>query len=103
MPGRVSEECPELFQLLGAWLHQDFDLDHPSADHALRESIAISSEERLLGATAEMGRSRPPSDDEDSTRRFVNALCDYHPPGDGLTYVSWLDHVEELMTEALEA
>ena len=65
-----------------------------SAEQALRESIADASQDRLQLAAAEIRRFRPSADDEDGSRQFVNALCDYHPPGDGLTYTAWLDRVE---------
>jgi len=94
VPKRAYDACRESFRLLGAWLHQDFDLDYPSAEEALRASIADASVERLRTVLLELGTHRPPRSDEEATRAFVNDLCDYHPPGDGLTYVAWLDHVE---------
>ena len=89
--------CPELFQMLGAYLHQDFALDYESAEDALRSSVADAGRERLMRAAAELQAHRPPTEDGEATRRFVNELCDYHPPGDGLTYVSWLDHVQRVL------
>ena len=101
--GHANEACPELSQLLGAWLHQDFDLDYPTADDALQASIADATSERLGNALVELTSHRPSRADEEATRRFVNDLCWYHPPGDGLTYVAWLDHVDALVREAARA
>ena len=100
---RAYEACPESHQLLGAWLHQDFDLDFPSAEEALRASIADASVERLRTVLVELEAHRPPRSDEEATRAFANDLCDYHPPGDGLTYVAWLDHVETAVRKAARA
>lgn len=103
MKDNASEQCPELFQILGAWLHQDWDLDHSTAEDALQASVSDVSMERLRAALSELEGHRPAPADEEATRRFVNALCEYHPPGDGLTYVAWLDHVELLLREAVAA
>jgi hypothetical protein len=99
----ANERCPELFQLLGGWLHQDFDLEYQSAEEALAAAIADASLDRLRGALDELRRSRPSDRDEEATREFANELCWYHPPGDGLTYVEWLDHVEVALGNALQS
>ena len=100
--------------MLGAYLHQDWPRDYATAEYALNESVADASRERLTSAAAELQTHRPPlthalgiagerRDDEEATRRFLNALCDYHPPGDGLTYVAWLDHVQAVLDDAASA
>jgi CdiI immunity protein len=89
--------------MLGAYLHQDWARDYATAEYALNESVADASRERLTSAAAELQTHRPPRDDEEATRRFLNALCDYHPPGDGFTYVAWLDHVQAVLDDAASA
>ena len=91
--------------MAGAWacLHQDFDLEYETAEHALKSGVTEAARERLLRAASELDAHRPPRDDEEGTRRFVNELCDYHPPGDGLSYVSWLDHVRAVLNAATSA
>jgi hypothetical protein len=94
---RVADElerCPNLFQILGGYLHQDFDLEFASAEVALAASTRESSRARLEAALAELRTHRPSADSEESTKEFVSQLCDYHPPADGLTYVEWLDRVD---------
>ena len=93
------EHCPELFQLLGAYLHQDWLIDYATAEEALQTAIAEASEARITAASEELRRQRPQPEDEPASRLFVNALCDYHPPGDGLTYSAWLDHVQRLLDQ----
>lgn len=95
--------CPNLFQVLGPYLHQDFDMEYASAQAALAASLQESSQGRLEDALVELRTHRPAADSEESTRRFVNQLCDYHPPGDGLTYIEWLDRVDAAMVSATVA
>lgn len=83
--------------MLGAYLHRDFDLEYRTAEDAFNNSVAEAGPERLTRAAAELRMHRPPHDDEEATRRLVNDLCDYHPPGDGLPYVAWLDHVQAVL------
>jgi hypothetical protein len=89
--------------MLGAHLHQDFDLEYRTAEDALIDSVVQAGPERLARAAAELRTHRPPRDDEEATRRFVGELCDYHPPGDGLTHVAWLDHVQAMLDGATSA
>lgn len=94
------ERCPNLFQLLGACLHQDFDLEYDSAESALIDAIESQSKERLEQALMELAMCRPPADDEAASEEFTRSMCDYHPPGDGMTYSAWLDHVQNLLSRA---
>ena len=103
VPEHTYEACPHRRQLLGAWLHQDFDLDYPSAEEALQASIADASVERLRTVLLDSAPTDHLDRTKSATRAFVNDLCDYHPPAEGLTYVAWLDHVESAVREAARA
>jgi hypothetical protein len=94
---RPAECCPNLFQVLGGYLHQDFDLDHGRADDALLAAVAGQPPEQVAAAAAELAAHRPSADDEGASRRFNNELCSYHPPGDGLSYSEWLDRVQRVL------
>ncbi|MGH3476384.1 MAG: contact-dependent growth inhibition system immunity protein [Acidimicrobiales bacterium] len=96
----AHETCPELHQMLGAFLHQDFDLEYRTAENALIDSVVQAAPGRLARAATELRAHRPPRDDEETTRRFVGELCDYHPQGDGLTHVAWVDHVQAVLDGA---
>jgi hypothetical protein len=98
VPNRPSDCCPNLAQVLGSYLHQDWDLDHTSADDALLAAIAGQPPRQVAAAASELLAHRPPADDEAASRRFSNELCSYHPPGDGLTYSAWLDRVQHILT-----
>jgi len=93
------EHCPELFRILGAYLHQDWTIDYETAEEALGVAIAEAPDARIMAAAAELRRSRPSPEDEEASRQFANRLCFYHPPGDGLTYSAWLDRVQHLLDE----
>ena len=97
MASPPSESCPNLFQVLGAYLHQDWVLDHANADGAVLSAIAGQESNQVAAAASELAAHRPSADDEDATRRFTNALCSYHPPGDGLSYSAWLDRVQRVL------
>ena len=94
------EQCPNLFQVLAGYLHQDFNLDYDSAEAALADAVASQGHEQVKRASIELATFRPPSDDESGSRLFANWLCYYHPPADGLTYSAWLDHVQEVLEQA---
>jgi CdiI immunity protein len=89
--------------MLGAYLDQDWPLDYETAEDALTDTVADAWHERLTRAAAELRAHRPPRDNEEATRRFLNDLCGYHLPGDGLTYVAWLDHVQAVLDDAANA
>jgi hypothetical protein len=99
---RTRDRCPALVQLLGGVLHQDFDLEYPSAEAALADAVGSASLAQLRDAAVELRRHRPSRDDEVASRAFANDLCDYHPLGDGLTYGAWLDHLQDVLDEAVQ-
>jgi hypothetical protein len=88
----ASEQYPLSFQFLGGYLHQDFDLDYGSAEAAIEQALADwHDDERLSGVEAELEALLRLSDV--GLQRTVNRICDYHPPGDGLTYRDWVVQV----------
>jgi hypothetical protein len=61
----------------GGYLYQDWPLDYETAEDALSDSVADAGREGLTRAAAELRAHRPPGDNEEATRRFLNELCDY--------------------------
>jgi hypothetical protein len=94
------ERCPNLRQVLGAYLHQDFDLEYANAEAALADAVASQSREQVALASIELATFRPSNKDEVSSMVFTNAMCDYNPPGDGLTFSAWLDRVQDVLSRA---
>ena len=87
--------------LLGAYLHQDFDLDHGTADDAVR-AFAAGEPERAEATSAEIGDLLGVgSDDADVAALLARLGSCYRPEGDGRTPRSWLAHVRDLL--AVEA
>ena len=100
---RRRDSCPNLAQVLGAYLHQDFDLEFANAEEALSAAAAGQDQAQVRAAASELRSSRPSRDDEEGSCAFTNELCSYHPPADGLTYSGWLDHVQHVLDAATGA
>ena len=99
----VADRCTNLNRVLGAYLHQDFDLDFASAEEALSAAVAGQDQAQVRAAASELRTCRPSRDDEEASCAFTNKLCSYHPPADGLTYAGWLDHVQLVLEAATGA
>ena len=93
----LRDRFPDLSQLLGCYLHQDWKLEFPTADAALAAALQESSSDRKAAALAELHDSAPA--DEAAARSLVNGLCDYHPPDDGRSYLAWLRLLEEQLAD----
>jgi ornithine cyclodeaminase/alanine dehydrogenase-like protein (mu-crystallin family) len=66
--------------------------DIGSAEAAIEQALADwHDDERLSGVEAELEALLRLSDV--GLQRTVNRICDYHPPGDGLTYRDWVVQV----------
>jgi hypothetical protein len=89
--------------MLGAYLHRDWPFKYETAEEALKDSGSEAWPERLTQAAAELHAHRPPRDDE--RRRAVSSTrcATTTPPGDGLTYIAWLHHVQAVLHDAANA
>jgi catechol 2,3-dioxygenase-like lactoylglutathione lyase family enzyme len=93
----LEREFPNLFQLLGGYLHQDFDLDHANADAALA-AAAHEDKARAAGAARELDALLASSRDDDGLTRLVERLADgYSPTLDGWRIRAWLEHVAAIL------
>ena len=94
MPSRrtPAEPYPTVRQFLGAYLHQDWDIDYPTAAAAVAAAIRDFSSVGDLPAVerelAEIDRT-----DDATVETILGRVCDYHPAGDGLSYREWLSQV----------
>jgi hypothetical protein len=93
LPVRATEAYPELFRFLGGHLHQDWPEDAASADEAVEQAIAGAPRERLATVADEIDALLRTCRAEQALQDAVVQLCEYHPPGDGLTYREWLRDV----------
>jgi hypothetical protein len=92
-------ETPALGHLMGAYFHQDWDLDglddHQTVDAFVRESPGLAGD--LPGEVDHVLRQMP---DEAQVQAYLEALgCDIRPP-DG-SYRTWLTQLAAYAREAL--
>ena len=86
----ASEQFPDLFQLLGAYLHQDWRTEYPDAPAAVGAAIRDSTPVQRLRAVDQLDLILASTRTEQAAEDLVGQLCDYYPPGDGLTWLGWL-------------
>jgi hypothetical protein len=102
--GAVSSELldrqfPNLFQVLGGYLNQDFDLDFDSPDAALRAAADEQGDEQVAGAIREIEDLLASELGDDELMRLVERLtAGYSPELEGWSARPWLRHVRDLLT-----
>jgi hypothetical protein len=94
----MTTEYPYLQQFLGAYFHQDWTLDDSTADEVIERFKRESDPETIEEVKEELAQflASHPSDDQLS-RALTTLGCDYHAPGDNLTYRDWLHHVQHVL------
>lgn len=96
----VDSDDDVLAQFLGV-LHQDFDLTHETADAAIEAAIGNCPVDELWQVDRALRELLFDDPDETVMSERIGRLCDYHPPGDGLTYRSWVSHVGDRVRERI--
>lgn len=99
----MAEWMPDdpLDQLLGAYLHQDYDVEYPDAWAAVDASIREHSPKVRAAARQELLGILEREDTEDGLSRAVSKLgVAYSPPADGYTYRAWLHEVDQRIRTA---
>jgi hypothetical protein len=95
----LERQFPNLFQVLGGYLHQDFDLDYDSPDAALRAAATGQGYEQIGGAIREIDRLLAGPIGEDELMRLLERLtAGYSPELEGWGARDWLAHVRELLS-----
>ena len=93
-----SPEWDDLGDLLGAYLHQDYDVVHGSPWSAIGAFRSENPTGAVSSASSAARRLAHEISDDDEGRRAVNKLgLDYYPPADGYTYRSWLLAVADFL------
>jgi hypothetical protein len=93
------DEFANLYGLCSAYFHQDWDLDDPTADAVLHRYIGDSDPQEVQQVAAELGKFLLIEMTEDERKATLDDFCcEYYPPGDGLTYSSWLQRVYDILT-----
>jgi hypothetical protein len=83
---------PALWQLFGAYFHQDWDLSGPDWQSVLAEYVDTAQPETALQAAGELAALLRDIPDDAELRRIVpdDLGCEYLPEPGGLTMREWL-------------
>jgi hypothetical protein len=97
-------QFPNLLQVLGGYLHQDFDVDHDSADTALRDAAGSQGHEQITGALREIDHLLASEIGDDELMRLVERLtAGYSPELEGWNARDWLRHARDLLAAGVAA
>src|SRR5436305_509125 len=93
------DEFPNLCRLCGAYFHQDWSLDDPTADAVVRRYMVDADPQAVQRVATEIIAFLLIEMTEDERKdNLIDLGCDYYPPADGLTYSSWLQRVYHMLT-----
>jgi hypothetical protein len=94
-------QFPNLLQVLGGYLHQDFDLDYESPDAALRAATENQGHDPITGALREIDRLLASEIGDDELMQLIERLtAGFSPSLAGWTAREWLRHTRELLSSA---
>jgi hypothetical protein len=83
-----------LGQLVGAYLHQDWDIDYGSWSDAVDAYLQEAQPEAISEARRELTALISENPSEERIRDEMDQRgCSYYPPGDGTSYREWLDEL----------
>jgi len=94
------DDMQSLFQLCGAYFHQDAFLDHPNADAIIQFYVESERAEAVRRASLDIEKLLSSPLDEIELRRILvsDLLCHYDACADGWsTYRAWLEHVKAIL------
>lgn len=93
----ITEEYPNLFQLLG-YLNQDWDCDFETWRDAVKSFIEGHSEASRFQAALELGALLKSDLDERALLGLLPELgCFYDPRAEGLTVRQWLREIYDMV------
>ena len=97
---RVAEPYPNLGQVLGCYLHQDFDLEYASPDDALRDAARSQGHDQVSAAVREIDELLDSGLDAKGLEEAVHRLTGwgYGPELDGWKVRDWLLHAKEVLS-----
>jgi CdiI immunity protein len=103
-PDFLDWQFPNLFQVLGGYLHQDFDLDSESPDDALRNAAEGQGREQISGAIREIDHLlASPMRDGQLMTLVERMTAGYSPALEGWAARDWLRHARELLAGGVAA
>lgn len=95
-----SSQYPALVQFLGGYLHQDFTLEHGSAEGAVTDFMTMEPDKSVRSSLEELEHflASGPSNIE-AINLLKDIGCAYYPRGDGWTELDWLKHVRKRLEQ----
>jgi CdiI immunity protein len=99
----VEWQFPNLFQVFGGYLHQDWDIEAASWDEALRLAVA-EAPEQAAAAAGEIEVLLASELDDDQLMKLIERLTTgYSPELGGWAARPWLRRAGELLTGGVRA
>ena len=96
-----SDDLPHLSQFLGAYFHQDWDLDDPDEQEVLNRFMRSEGEDRVRAARVELNRLLAmPFDDEELSDIVFRDLGCYYSPTPNRAMRQWLRSVAERLADS---
>lgn len=93
-----AERYPGLARLFGAYVHQDYDLDGPTPDAAVRRFADEVDPSVRAAAHRELGALLAAAPGEARLEALLDALgCGHRPRGGAAPARAWLRHVRTLL------
>ncbi|HVM17614.1 MAG TPA: contact-dependent growth inhibition system immunity protein [Gaiellaceae bacterium] len=97
-------QFPNLFQVFGGYLHQDFDLEFASPDEALLAAAAGQGSEQVGDAVREIDSLLESDLDDSQLHAIVERLtAGYAPELDAWEARAWLAHARRLLLREVTA
>lgn len=100
----MNMSYPNLDEFLGAYFHQDWMEDEPTANSIVNKYLSEWPRDDALLALRELENLLREGYDDATLRKLLDEMgCYYDPSGDSMTCASWLSAVRERMvTQLLE-
>ena len=100
----MNKEFPELHQFLGAYFHQDWTVEHETAEQVIDAFLADSDSEDLVIVRREIGALLNLGKDEMELRDYLLKelscyYCYWNAWGSG---VAWMQHIAGRLADRLD-
>ena len=97
----TDDKYQHLRQLLGGYLHQDWNLEFRSPDDAIAAFKQREPQECVQATYRELQEVLPLIEGMHNPDEFLwqTLWCYYYPKADGLTVTAWLERVREMLSQ----
>jgi len=100
----MNKKFPELHQFLGAYFHQDWTVEHETAEQVIDAFLADSDVEDLVIVRREISALLKLGKDEMGLRDYLlkELSCYYCYWNSWESGVSWMQHISDRLTDELD-